>query len=66
MSVDDARNQSGRHLTRLELTVEPEHLAAVLSFPRAEADSSHWARPKAGRDIHDRCCRISLGSANSC
>ncbi len=38
MLADDARGELERHLARLELTVEREHLAAALTFIRAEAN----------------------------
>ena len=38
MLADDARGEPERHLARLELTVEREHLDVALTFIRAEAN----------------------------
>jgi hypothetical protein len=38
MRADDARGKPERHLARLELTAEREHLAAALAFIRVEAN----------------------------
>jgi hypothetical protein len=51
MLADDVRGEPERHLARLELTVEREHLAAALTFIRAEAKQARTGR---GRDLPAR------------
>ncbi len=49
MLADDARGEPERHLARLELTVEREHLAAALTFIRAEANRLGLAAAETSR-----------------